>query len=173
VLEPLMKIRSSQRGFTAIELMTVVVIAGILLVLALPAFNDMLDRRRIEGQANELVTDLSYAKSEAVQRNRNVLVRTDPGGTTCYIVAVMPDPPAGATCDCTAAPGLRCTGGAAELKLVTLSNGITVSQNREFQFEPVRGAMASAAAASAAVGLGSRSYTVLVTVNGRVTPFSQ
>lgn len=161
-----------QRGFTVIELMTVVVIAGILLVLALPAFNDMLDRRRIEGQANELVTDLAYAKSEAVQRNRNTLVRTDPSGTTCYIVAVMPEPPAG-TCDCTAAPGSRCSGGPIELKTVTLANGITVSQNREFQFEPVRGAMSSAAAASAAVGLGARSYTVQVMANGRVTPFSQ
>ncbi len=165
--------RQAQEGFTVIELLTVVVIAGILLALALPAFNDMLERRRIEGQANELVTDLAYAKSEAVQRNRNMLVRTDPGGTTCYIVAVMPEPPGSATCDCTLAAGSRCSGGAVELKTVTLANGITVSQNREFQFEPVRGAMASSAAASAAVGLGARSYTVQVTANGRVTPFSQ
>jgi prepilin-type N-terminal cleavage/methylation domain-containing protein len=156
-----------QLGFTAIELMVVVVVAGVLLVLALPAFNDLMSRRRVEGQANELVTDLSYAKSEAVQRNRNVLLRTDPGGTTCWIVAVMPDPPAG-SCDCTATP--RCTGGPVELKTVTLTNGLTVSQNVSFQFEPVRG---TAAAASAAVGLGSRSYTVQVTANGRVTPFAQ
>jgi type IV fimbrial biogenesis protein FimT len=160
-----------QRGFTAIELMVVVVIAGVLLTLALPAFNDLMARRRIEGQANELVSDLAYAKTEAVQRNRNVLLRTDPGGTTCWIVAVMPDPPGTATCNCTATP--RCTGGAIELKTVTLANDISVSQNREFQFEPVRGAMAAAAAASAAVGLCARNYTVQVTANGRVTPFAQ
>lgn len=160
-------------GFTSIELMTVVVIAGVLLVLALPSFNDLMDRRRVEGLANELVTDLSYAKTEAVQRNRNTVVRTDPGGTTCWIVAVMPDPPGTATCDCTAPPASRCTGGAQELKTVTLANNVTVTQNREFQFEPVRGAMASSAAASAAVGLGARSYTVQVTANGRVTPFAQ
>lgn len=159
-----------QRGFTSIELMVVVVIAGVLLVLALPSFNDLMERRRIEGQANELVSDLSYAKSEAVQRNRNVFLRTDPAGTTCYVIAVMPDPPAG-TCSCTATP--RCTGGPEELKTVTLANGMSVSRNVMFEFEPVRGAMATAAAASAAVGLNARSYTVTVTANGRVAPFAQ
>jgi type IV fimbrial biogenesis protein FimT len=169
VLEAVTMLRG-QRGFTVIELMTTIVIAGVLLVLALPAFNDLMARRRIEGQANELVTDLSYAKSEAVQRNRNVLLQTDPNGTTCWTVAVMPDPPAG-SCDCAAiSPTPRCTGGPTELKTVTLGDGITVTQNVAFQFEPVRG---TAAAASAVVGLGARSYTVQVTANGRVAPFAQ
>ena len=78
-----MRIPSRQAGFTIIELMTVMVIAGVLLALALPSFNETLARRRLEGQANELVTDLSYAKSEAVARNRSVLLQTNPGGTTC------------------------------------------------------------------------------------------
>jgi type IV fimbrial biogenesis protein FimT len=158
-----------QRGFTIIELMTVMVIAGVLLVLALPSFNDMLERRRVEGQANELVTDLSYAKSEAVQRNRNVLLQTDPGGTTCYTIAVMPDPPAG-SCNCAASP--RCTGGPMELKTVTLANGASVTTNTLFTFEPVRGALTPATAASAAIAMGARSYTVQVTAYGRVTPFT-
>jgi type IV fimbrial biogenesis protein FimT len=159
--------RRAQVGFTIIELMVVIVIAGVLLVLALPSFNDMLARRRLQGQANELVTDLSYAKSEAVQRNRNVLLRTDPGGTSCYVVAVMPDPPAG-SCDCTASP--RCTGGPTELKTVTLTSGVTVTTNRLITFEPVRG---TANADSIAVQDSLRTYTVSVAANGRVTPFNQ
>jgi type IV fimbrial biogenesis protein FimT len=170
VLEPVMKLaHNNERGFTMIELLVVVLIAGILLVLALPAFNDMLERRRIEGQANELAIDLAYAKSEAVQRNRNVILQTDPGGATCYTIAVMPDPPAG-TCDCTASP--RCSGGPMELKTVVLSSGATVTTNTLFTFEPVRGALTPATAASAAVAMGARSYTVLVTAYGRVTPFT-
>jgi type IV fimbrial biogenesis protein FimT len=152
-----MKPRRSPLGFTTIELMTTVVIAGILLTLALPSFNDMLARRRLEGQANELVTDLSYAKSEAVQRNRNVLVITG-GGGTCYIVATSP--PTG--CDCA---GVPC---ATQLKSVRLSNGATVTNGVTFDFEPVRGTMQSGAAASAVVALGSRNYTVTVAANGRV-----
>ena len=167
-----MKNSSSQLGFTIIELMTVMVIAGVLLVIALPAFNDMLARRRLEGQADELVTDLSYAKSEAVQRNRSVELRTG-GAGTCYTVAVMTaaTPPVG-NCDCTAAVGARCTvAGTTELKTVTLNGGVTVTNGTPvFEFEPVRGAVA--AAASAVVSNGTRSYTVSVTANGRVTPFT-
>jgi type IV fimbrial biogenesis protein FimT len=158
--------RTAQTGFTIIELMTVMIIAAILLVIAAPAFNDMLERRRLEGQANELVGDLSYAKSEAVQRNRNVLLRTHPTSNTCYVIAVMPDPPAG-NCDCSATP--RCTGGPTELKTVELMNDVTVTSNRQITFEPVRG---TANAESLTVTLNARSYTVSVAANGRVAPFA-
>ena len=167
-----MQRRAFESGFTIIELMTVMVIAGALLVVALPSFNDMLARRRIEGQANEIVTDLSYAKSEAVQRNRSVELRTG-GAGVCYTIAVMTaaTPPVG-NCDCTAAAGSRCTvAGTTELKTVTLTAGITISNGTPvFEFEPVRGA--AAAATSAVVSNGTRSYTVSVTANGRVTPFT-
>jgi len=165
-----MKTRSSEGGFTAIELLTVLVIAGILLVLALPAFNDMLARRRLEGQANEFVTDLAYAKSEAVQRNRNVAVFVRPANA-CYTIAAWTTGTGG--CDCTATPA--CTGGPEQLKTVSLSNGVAVAitaPNDRFDFEPVRGALEPATAASAALSLGSRSYTVDVTAYGRVTPFT-
>jgi prepilin-type N-terminal cleavage/methylation domain-containing protein len=158
--------RTLQSGFTIIELMTVMIIAAILLVIAAPAFNDMLERRRLEGQANELVTDLSYAKSEAVQRSREVFLRTHPTSNTCYIVAVMPDPPAG-NCNCAATP--RCTGGPTELKTVELLNGVTVTSNRQITFEPLRG---TANAESLTISLNARTYTVAVAANGRVAPFA-
>lgn len=160
--------RRDQSGFTMIELMTVMIIAAILLVIAAPAFNDMLERRRLEGQANELVIDLAYAKSEAVQRNSNVMLRTHPTGTGCYTIAVWTT--GVGDCNCSATP--RCTGGPTELKTVTLSNNVTVTSNVRFDFEPVRGALQPAAAASAAVTLGSRSYAVSVAANGRIAPFA-
>jgi type IV fimbrial biogenesis protein FimT len=165
--------RARQTGFTIIELMTAVVIAGVLLVIAMPSFRDMLEKRRVEGQANELVADLAYAKSEAVQRNRSVEVRTG-GAGTCYTVAVMTSatPPVG-NCNCAAAVGSRCTvAGAIELKTVSLTGGATLDDGRVFVFEPVRGALEPAVAASAVVRLGARSYTVDVTAYGRVTPFA-
>jgi len=174
-----MTCRRRQLGFTMVELMTVVVIAGILLALAAPSFRGMLERRRLEGQANELVTDLAYAKSEAVARNRNVVLITG-GGGTCYTIAAWTAPALRAgSCDCTAAPGARCTTGAnnpVEVKTVTLVNGATVSDGVSFDFEPVRGSLQPvapatiASAASAVVALGSRNYTVDVSANGRVSP---
>jgi type IV fimbrial biogenesis protein FimT len=148
--------------------MAALVLAGILLVIAVPSFREMLERRRLEGQANELVTDLAYAKSEAVQRNRSVELRTG-GSGTCYTIAALTDPVAG-SCNCANTP--RCTGGPTELKTVTLTTGVTVTNGQVFTFEPVRGELAPAVAASAAVAGGSRSYTVQVTAYGRVTPFS-
>ncbi len=174
-----MLLHGHARGFTIIELMTVLLIAGVLLVIAAPAFTDMLERRRVEGQANEFVTDLSYAKSEAVQRNRNIEVLAG-GGGTCYTIAAMTTgtSPAGG-CDCTAAPGSRCTSAdTAELKTVTLTGGVTLTNGSRFVFEPVRGGLAPIppaavpAAASAVVSVGSRSYTVSVTAYGRITPFT-
>lgn len=177
-----MEIARTQRGFTIIELMTVVVIAGVLLALALPSFNELLERRRLEGYTNELVTDLQYAKSEAVARSRNVLIIPG-GGGACYTMAVWATVAQGGArvggCDCALAPAAACTAGAGnvpiELKTVTLVGGATVASANNpvaFEFEPVRGALEPAGAASAAVSLGSRSYTVSVNANGRVTPLT-
>jgi prepilin-type N-terminal cleavage/methylation domain-containing protein len=165
--------RARQHGLTIIELMTALIIAGVLVTIAAPAFNDMFERRRLEGSANELVIDLQYAKSEAVQRNRNVMLRTDPAGTGCYTIAVWTS--GTGDCNCTATP--RCTGGPTELKTVTLANGATVTSNVRFDFEPVRGALEPVSpnpstAASAVIALGARSHTVSVTAYGRVTPFT-
>jgi len=160
--------RRAQAGFTMIELMTVMVIAGILLVMAAPAFNDLLQRRRLEGQANELAIDLGYAKSEAVARNRNVALFTG-GGGTCYTIAAWTT--GTGSCDCTTAfPS--CTGGPVGLKTVTLTNAVTVTDGLTFDFEPVRGALQSSTTTTATVTLGSRNLAISVTGYGRVTPFN-
>jgi type IV fimbrial biogenesis protein FimT len=176
-----MRLHQSQRGFTMVELMTVVIIASILAALAVPSFREMLERRRLEGQANEFVTDLQYAKSEAVARNRNVQII--PGGNgTCYTVAVWATAAQGGPrvggCDCTLGANAACAAGAGnrpiELKTATLVGGATVASANAvaFEFEPVRGALEPAGAASAAVSLNSRTYTVEVSALGRVGPLS-
>jgi type IV fimbrial biogenesis protein FimT len=85
VLEPLMAIQSRQRGLTIIELMTVLVVIAILAVIALPSFNNLIGKRRVEGVFNELHTDMQMARSEAVARNRAVRVTF---GAGCYVVHV-------------------------------------------------------------------------------------
>jgi type IV fimbrial biogenesis protein FimT len=55
-------------GFTLIELMVSITVAGILFAIAIPAFNSFLQNDRDTGQANSLVESLSYARSEAVKR---------------------------------------------------------------------------------------------------------
>jgi type IV fimbrial biogenesis protein FimT len=53
-------------GFTLIELMVALAIAGVIATLALPSLIEQFARRRLEGVATELSTDLQFARSQAV-----------------------------------------------------------------------------------------------------------
>ena len=63
-------------GFTLIELMVTIAIAVILMSIAAPAMQDMIASQRVRATASELMTDMSYARADAVSSGRQVaLVR--------------------------------------------------------------------------------------------------
>jgi type IV fimbrial biogenesis protein FimT len=61
-----MKRRS--RGFTMMELLVTLAVAGVLLGLGVPAFRDFMRNGRLTGAANELLTTVVSARNEAVRR---------------------------------------------------------------------------------------------------------
>ncbi len=61
-------------GFTLVELMVTLVVASILLMVGVPSFIETIRRNRTVSQANELVTALNLARSEAVKRGMQVTV---------------------------------------------------------------------------------------------------
>ena len=63
-----------QRGFTLIELMIAVFLSAIVLSLAVPSFRTILQNNRQVTRLNDLVTDLAYARSEAVRRGVAVII---------------------------------------------------------------------------------------------------
>ncbi len=63
---------SQQLGFTLIEIMTAVVVGGILLAIALPNFTRMAQSNCLTVKANTFVNSLQFTRSEAIKRNSPV-----------------------------------------------------------------------------------------------------
>ena len=61
-------------GFTLIEIMITIAIAGILAAVALPSFGNMKKNNCLTTSVNSLVSSLQRARSEAVKRRTNVTV---------------------------------------------------------------------------------------------------
>lgn len=59
-------------GFTIVELMITLLVAGTLLAVAVPSFNRMMMTSRITAQANEFVAAINFARSEAIKRNTSM-----------------------------------------------------------------------------------------------------
>jgi type IV fimbrial biogenesis protein FimT len=96
------------RGFTVIELMTVVFVAAILLAVAVPAMREFAIRQRLKAVNAELVTDLQYARSESIVRNQPIQVRfrIDDPDMTCYTIHTAGV--AVGRCDCRKPIGTAC-----------------------------------------------------------------
>jgi len=77
------EVRRAGRGFTLIEIMVTITVAGILLAIGVPAFQNFVQNDRDIGQANSLVGSLNYARSEAIKRGFGITVCPSGGGTTC------------------------------------------------------------------------------------------
>jgi prepilin-type N-terminal cleavage/methylation domain-containing protein len=84
------------KGFTLIELMIVVLIAGILVAVGLPSFSDAITKNRVKRATEEIYGLVLQAKSESLVRDRNIHVNINTGSTPwCAGYALT------ASCDCT------------------------------------------------------------------------
>ena len=80
---PLVEINKDSAGFTLVELIITLTIAGILAALAAPAMRTFIFSQRLTTQANELVADFNLARSEAIKRSGNTGVCSSSNGTSC------------------------------------------------------------------------------------------
>jgi type IV fimbrial biogenesis protein FimT len=71
------------KGFTLLELLTTVTVAGILLSVGVPSFFDTIRSNRAATNANEIVGALMIARSEAIRRGARVSLCRSANGTTC------------------------------------------------------------------------------------------
>ncbi len=81
-------------GFTLLELMVVLAIAGILMAVGVPAMRDFMRNGRITAAANDVMAALHFTRSEAIKRRQPVTLCTSDD-------ALLPNntPNAAATCE--------------------------------------------------------------------------
>ena len=72
-----------QLGFSIVELMITLLLASILLTVGVPSFSNLLANNRITSQANELITGLNLARSEATKRGQRISICSKQDSSTC------------------------------------------------------------------------------------------
>jgi len=66
--------KSKAEGFTLLELLVTIAIAGVLLGIGLPSFGNMMAESRISAQYNSFVGSLYQARSEAIKGGADITV---------------------------------------------------------------------------------------------------
>ncbi|MBF0470752.1 MAG: GspH/FimT family pseudopilin [Gammaproteobacteria bacterium] len=72
-----------QSGFSLIELLVVLAIAGIFVTMAAPSFNEMVQNGKIDDSHNSLVAALIYTRSEAITRRQPMTLCRSSDSTSC------------------------------------------------------------------------------------------
>lgn len=127
------------RGFTLVELMVVVAIGAVLAAIALPSMREFVARKRLEGVAQELATDLRLLKAHQIQNrpgSGTSISFSSNADKVCYALYSRGTGATGtAHCDCALAANQACgqpgNGAPGLFRQVDIpaSTGITMNAN--------------------------------------------
>jgi type IV fimbrial biogenesis protein FimT len=71
------------RGFTLIEMMIAITVAGILLMIAVPSFRNASLSSQLRSAANDFIASTNFARSEAIKRGAAVTMCVSTDGSSC------------------------------------------------------------------------------------------
>lgn len=141
------------RGFTLIELMVVVAIVAILAAMAAPSYRDMIDRFRVRGAADDVLSVLSNARAETVKLGLDTAVATSaPGASWCVGANSATVPTGGAAagvptaCSC-ATPTACLVGGTQTVVPVGRHGAVSLRSASAFTYDGKLGTVLTAAGA--------------------------
>jgi type IV fimbrial biogenesis protein FimT len=120
--------RRQLRGLTLIELMIGLGICAVLMSLAVPSFQNYLQRNRLKAAAQGLELDFRDARYETARRGQVLHLAFRPGADWCYAITTRPD------CDCQVQQACR-------LKAVRAGDlrGVQLTETTDVRFDPTTG----------------------------------
>lgn len=172
--------KKASLGLTLVELLMVFVVLAILVGLAAPAFKDVMARWAASSALDSFVSDLRYARTEALKRGHFVTICRSGGGTGCAGSngpwqdgwLVFDDRNADGVLD-TGEAVLRVQGQAAGVQLMQAPTGASATNNR-YVFSSVGMALGAAGSlvvtASASVVGGTRLLCISMIGRASVRP---
>jgi type IV fimbrial biogenesis protein FimT len=159
--------RSTQRGVTLIESLSVLTVLALALGVTAPSIEPLRQRIELLGAAAQLETDLQLARSQAVALNRTVhLTLRESSAGTCYLIHTGP----AASCSCSPAEAARCGETGEVLRAVAFAADARVqirSAVKSLTFDPVKGTVTPTATLRAEAKDG-RALHQVVNLLGRV-----
>ncbi len=93
------KKKQQASGFTLIELMVTLAVLGVLVALAVPSFEALLQKQRVKNASETIFNFVKLARSEAIKQNTNVAFHFD-NNNACYAI----DDDSSTACDCSTNP---------------------------------------------------------------------
>lgn len=153
-----------QRGLTLVECTMALAVTSIVAGLAAPNFQQLRERKQVEGIAAQIETDFAYTRSLAVAQNRTL--RVNFADARCYVVHAGPP----TTCSCAADGSASCAGNPDLLKVAQLSPGTPVtlaSNSKSIAFDAMKGTVTPTATVKI-VGAGGATLHNVVNIMGRV-----
>lgn len=165
--------RSRTSGFTLIEMMVTIAVAAILLNLAAPSFQSMIERARVKSLAETIYSNLQFAKGEALKGIQstagNVLVTfKNDADPQCFGMIR-----GNIACDCSTNPS-DCQIGDSERK-ITLTDTefpgafIAGSGDQTIQFDSIRGTATNSTIEVQSLRTSSLKLDVKISVLGRIS----
>jgi type IV fimbrial biogenesis protein FimT len=117
---------AAAKGFTLVELMVVIAVVLMLVSLATPSVRELLAVQRLQNVHAALVTDLQFARSEAVRRRQPLIFEVSgDANSSCYVL--FADAFGAGGCDCNRGPGQACWGSHTEIRAVQTPRSTSVS----------------------------------------------
>lgn len=159
--------RRAQAGITLVETTVATSVLAVVTSLAAPSFDQLMQRKRLEGAATQLESDVHDARMLAVARNAALRISFESGAAgSCYVIHTG----SAGQCRCNADGSASCQGNAEAERVVRFDPGGPISLRSNagsVLFDPMRGTSTPTATVQLVARNGKAIHQVL-NVMGRV-----